>query len=87
MSRSYREPWYVDSYGTKSKRLNKRYANRRVRKTKDVPDGKAYRKYTNPWDIVDWKYRWDPWPSIRISPFTGEYWVIWPEPKWKAIRK
>lgn len=37
----------------------KRYANRRLRRIKiedTLADGKAYRKYTNPWDISDWSW-------------------------------
>jgi len=56
MSRSYREPWIVDGYGTKRKRLAKRAANRIVRRSRGVPSGMAYKKFTNPWDICDFKW-------------------------------
>ena len=74
MSRSYRKPWAVDGYkGSKRKQYRKNQANRRIRRTKDVPDGKVYRKFSDPWDIVDWKYfvnvknKDDPW-------FEEEFW-------------
>lgn len=86
MSRSYRKPWFVDGYGSKRKKWQKRYANKRVRKTLDVPNGKAYRKITNPWDIVDYRFSWNPNPIYYFS-FNGEMKVIEPTPKWKAIRK
>ena len=44
MSRSYREPWFVDSYGSRVKKLTKREANKRVRKyllRKELDDGCA----------------------------------------------
>jgi hypothetical protein len=61
MSRSYREPWITQGYGGQCRKWQKRYANRSVRKTADVPNGKAYRKYWDPWNICDWKWKWDPW--------------------------
>ncbi len=54
MSRSYRKPYWVDTYGSPAKKYFKRLANKRVRKSKNVPDGKAYRKFYDPWNIVDW---------------------------------
>lgn len=33
----------------------KRLANRAVRASNDVPDGSAYRKYSDSWDICDYK--------------------------------
>ena len=56
MSRSYREPYWVDSYGSKVKKWYKRDASKRIRRTKDVPNGKAYRKFYDPWNIVDSKW-------------------------------
>lgn len=86
MSRSYREPWYMDSYGTRYRKYMKRYSNKKVRKAVDVPDGKAYRKILNPYDITDWKSRWDPHPHYFYH-FNGELDVILPDPEWKARRK
>lgn len=57
MSRSYRKPWIVDGYkGSRRKQFYKRYSNKRVRNTEDVPDGKSYRRIMNPWDITDYRY-------------------------------
>lgn len=57
MSRSYREPWVTDGYkGSKHRQFEKKQANRAVRKTEEVPNGKGYRKVFDPWNICD--YRW-----------------------------
>jgi hypothetical protein len=56
MSRSYREPWCVDGYGTKRKRNEKRRANRVIRKAKNVPSGRAYRKYIDQYQLCDYRY-------------------------------
>ena len=50
MSRSYKKyPFVKDRQSCK---WGKRYCNKRVRKTKDIPNGKAYRKITEPWDYI-----------------------------------
>lgn len=85
MSRSYREPWFVDGYGSRWKRHQKRAANRRVRHAKNVPNGNAYRRYFDPWNICDWKYCWDPMPHVYW--LFGELRIIEPTPEWKARRK
>lgn len=85
MSRSYRAAVYVDGYGTKRKRHQKNQANRLVRRALDVPDGKAYRKFYNPWDITDYKFFYD--PHIRYYCWGGEIKVVEPDPKWKIARK
>jgi len=77
MSRSYRKPYVTDGYkGSKRKQFCKKYANNVVSKTEDVPDGKAYRKFSNTYDICD--YRWHESPSgIK------KHWPKW----WKLLRK
>ena len=85
MSRSYRKPWSVCGYGSKYKRFAKNYANRRIRKFKDVPDHTAYKKFSDQWDICDWKSLYDPNPYVMS--FCGKLETQEPEPKWKAIRK
>ena len=85
MSRSYRKPWVVDGYGSKWKRFAKNQANRRIRHTKDVPDHKLYKKFYSQWDICDYKWMYDPYPSIHC--FNGEIHHYDPDPKWKAVRK
>jgi hypothetical protein len=56
VSRSYRKPWVKDGYKRPGKKIPKRTANRKVRKTKDIANGKSYRKVVDPWTICD--YRW-----------------------------
>ena len=87
MSRSYREPWYVDGYGSRNrKRIAKNYANRRIRrKREEIPDGKAYRKFTDTWDICDFRHQYDPNPYVYS--FFGKLVESEPEPLWKARRK
>ena len=71
MSRSYRAPIVTDGYGSKSKQWYKRWANRIIRHSTDMPDGKAYRKFFETYDICDYKWECDiskedePWKIIR----------------------
>jgi len=54
MSRSYKKsPWIVDKKDKKMKRL----ANKRVRNTKNIANGKGYKKAFPSWDISDYKWR------------------------------
>jgi hypothetical protein len=54
MSRSYKHnPWHKDG-GPNYRRFQKNQANRKVRRSSDIPDGKAYRRFFNPWDIYDY---------------------------------
>ena len=89
MSRSYRRHiWITEGYGGKTRKWMKREANRKVRRAKDVPDHKAYRKYYDSWNICDWKFLYDPLPYKYIS-HTGELKEIGPlgGPLWKARSK
>ncbi len=56
MSRSYRKPYVKDGYGSKGKRFMKNYANRVVRHSKDVPNGRAYKKLFCSYDICDYYF-------------------------------
>lgn len=56
MSRSYRKPWVVCGNGTRHKKYAKKEANRLIRRTKNIPDGKAYRKFYETWNIDDYRY-------------------------------
>lgn len=87
MSRSYRKPYFVDGYGSRSKRISKRHASRAVRHAEDVPNGKAYRKFFDPWNICDYRYRWDPEPYVWFNSWKNEFEVIEPSPYWKVGRK
>lgn len=60
MSRSYREPWYIEGYGSPSKAFRKNQANRRIRRSKNIPNHKAYKKFYEQYDICDYKYKYDP---------------------------
>lgn len=50
MSRSYKK--YPFCKDRDSSKWGKRYCNKVVRKTKDIPNGKAYRKLVEPWDFI-----------------------------------
>ena len=78
MSRSYRKPWAVCSYGTRHKQYAKKEANRLIRRTKDVPNGKAYRKFYDPWNICDYKY------PVNV---TDPHHEFYQEDFWRYIRK
>lgn len=52
MSKSFKKTPIVKDWNTSTK-YRKQQANRRVRRTKNVPNGKAYRRYTNPYDIYE----------------------------------
>jgi len=83
MSRSYRKPWMVDTYGSRYKRFFKRYANKVVRKATNFPEHMGYKRVFNSWDIVDWKY-YEDW-KLHWCNYTQEWYE--PTPKWKCIRK
>jgi hypothetical protein len=85
MSRSYREPWFVDNYGSSYKKWVKRQASKTVRRAKDVPEGNAYRKLFDSWNICDYKMQWDPKPHYYMS--GGVMRVIEPTPEYKARMK
>ena len=55
MSRSFKKFPCVTDHG-KSTYLYKRMANKKVRHTQDLPNGKAYKKVFDSWDICDYKY-------------------------------
>lgn len=56
MSRSYRKPYATEGYGSKTRKITKRKANRAVRRSKNIKDGMSYKKEYNSWDIVDYKF-------------------------------
>jgi hypothetical protein len=45
----------ICSYGSKTKKWYKRFANRIVRRS-ECPNGKQYRKLFCSWNIVDYRY-------------------------------
>lgn len=53
MSRSFkRTPIVKDN--TRGRKKDKRFANKKIRNTPSVADGKQYRKHYNTWDIYDY---------------------------------
>ena len=55
MSRSYKKYPIVKDKNNKGM---KRYANKKVRRTKNIPNGKAYKKIFESWDISDYQWIW-----------------------------
>ena len=51
MSRSYKKTPYS---GDKNDKAYKKLSNRKIRKNKDIPDGKEYKKIISPWLIKDY---------------------------------
>ena len=71
MSRSFKHfPFVKDRDSCK---WGKRYCNKKIRKTKDIPNGKAYRKFIEPWDYI-----YDFWSSETWE----EYKERCEHPKW-----
>jgi hypothetical protein len=71
MSKSRRESWITDGYkGSKRKQFFKNYANRVVRKSKNVPNGKAYKRFFYSYDICD--YKW--YADIKDELYKREFW-------------
>lgn len=62
MSRSYKKHSFCKDSSTKKM---KKYANKKVRHTKDIPNGKAYRKVFPSWDISDWNWYWSKLDAIK----------------------
>lgn len=57
MSRSKREAMFTEGYGGKARKSAKKHANKRVRHSKKIGDGKAFKKISNSWDICDYKFK------------------------------
>ena len=76
MSRSYKKhPFHTDHH-VKTSKEKKRFANKKVRRTKSVPSGNAFKKVYPTYDICDWRSRWtweeaiddwNRWPHLRES--------------------
>ena len=62
MSRSYKKHDIVKDPANKAM---KRYANKKVRHTKNIPNGKAYKKFFESWDICDYRWIWTREDAIR----------------------
>ena len=62
MSRSYKKHPFVKDPANKGM---KRCANKKVRHTKDIPNGKAYKKVFESWEISDYEWIWTKEDAIR----------------------
>lgn len=62
MSRSYRHSNICKMQNGKNM---KKFANKKVRNTEDIPNGKAYKKCFESWDICDYKWIWTKQDAIR----------------------
>ena len=63
MSRSYKHIGFCKC--EKSCKIGKKFANRKVRNYKgEIPNGKAYKKIYNSWDICDY-YNIETWNSYK----------------------
>lgn len=73
MSRSFKKNLILkDSSGNSYRKWAKRQANKKVRKTKKVANGKQYRKVFETWDINDYVCHWDSsmknfWPKYKAK--------------------
>lgn len=71
MSRSYKHIGFCKC--EKSCKIGKKFANKRVRNYKgEIPNGKAYKKIYNSWDICDY-YNIETWNSYK---------KWWSHPRW-----
>lgn len=62
MSRSYKK--YPFCKDRESCKWGKKYCNKQVRKTKDLPNGNFYRKVANHWDYI-----YDYWDSNTFEEY------------------
>ena len=76
MSRSYKKHPYVKDSPSK---WMKRYANKKVRRTKNIASGGAYKKVVESWDISDWCWYWSKIDAIREWSNANEYTRIYDE--------
>lgn len=64
MSRSYKKhPWITDHHARTTKE-KKKFANKKVRHYKNLPNGSAYKKVSESWDICDYKWYWS-WEDAK----------------------
>ena len=79
MSRSYKKyPCSKDGGPTRVK-FTKREANKKVRRTDNIPSGKSYRRVFEPYDIHDYISRWT-WEDAKFEYFHPDmYGIVWQE--------
>ena len=56
MSRSKKKTWGWTDHHTPNSRHQKRFANKKVRRTENIPNGGAYKKLYCSYDICDYKF-------------------------------
>lgn len=61
MSRSFKKTPIIKDHN----KGEKKNANHKVRRTKDVPNGGSYKKFYPQWDICDWSSGWSKRAYIR----------------------
>lgn len=60
VSRSYkRTPVSKEGYGSKKLKFWKRLSNKKIRRTKDVPNNKEFKKIFESWMIHDFSFYYD----------------------------
>ena len=74
MSRSYKHTPVCGEYSRNTTKYLKRQASHKVRRSSDVPNGKAYRKFFNPWNIRDYISYWT--KEDAIDRYT-KYWYVY----------
>lgn len=57
MSRSYKKSPYANDSHRKSTKESKKFANKKVRNITNIPNGGAYKKIFESWDIRDYSFR------------------------------
>ena len=72
MSRSYKKFPFVQDRD--SSKWGKRYCNKRVRKTMDIPNGKFYRKLTEPWDYIYDHCSSETWKEYKQGTEMSRWW-------------
>lgn len=79
MSRSYKKHPFCTDHHVKTTKEKKRFANKKIRHTKNIPNGRAFRKIYETYDICDWKNRWTweealaDWNSNKTSYLNTHY--------------
>ena len=56
MSRSQKKTWGWTDHQTPNSSRQKRFANKKVRRTRDIPNGGAHKKLYCSYDICDYKF-------------------------------
>ena len=64
MSRSYKKNPIANDSRRKSTKRNKQLANKKIRKINNIPNGNAYKKFSESYDIRDFSIR-DTWEEAK----------------------